>query len=57
MSAGFGMGGFSSMMFTIVPIFITVIFVLVVGGVILTVVRGVGTWSKNNASPPADGFG
>ena len=44
MSAGFGMGGFASMMFTIVPIFITVIFVLVVGGLILTVVRGIGTW-------------
>lgn len=51
MSAGFGMGGFDSMMFTIVPIFITVIFVLVVGGIILTAVRGIGTWSKNNASP------
>lgn len=51
MSAGFGMGGFASMMFTIVPIFITVIFVLVVGGIIVTVVRGIGTWSKNNASP------
>ena len=51
MSAGFGMGGFDSLMFTIAPIFITVIFVLVVGGIILTVVRGIGTWSKNNASP------
>lgn len=51
MSMGFGMGGFDSLMFTIAPIFITVIFVLVVGGVILTVVRGIGTWSKNNASP------
>ena len=51
MSMGFGMGGFDSLMFTIAPIFITVIFVLVVGGVILTVVRGIGTWSKNNDSP------
>ena len=51
MSAGVGMGGFDSLMFTIAPIFITVIFVLVVGGIILTVVRGIGTWSKNNASP------
>ena len=51
MSMGFGMGGFNSMMFTIAPLFITVIFVLVVGGVILSVVRGVSTWSKNNASP------
>ena len=51
MSMGFEMGGFNSMMFTIAPLFITVIFVLVVGGVILSVVRGVSTWSKNNASP------
>ena len=51
MSMGFGMGGFDSLMFTIAPIFITVVFVLVVGGIILTVVRGIGTWSKNNASP------
>ncbi len=51
MSAGVGMGGFDSLVFTIAPIFITVVFVLVVGGIILTVVRGIGTWSKNNASP------
>ena len=51
MSMGFGMGGFDSMMFTIIPIFITVIFVLVIGGIIVSVVKGVGTWSKNNASP------
>ena len=48
---GFGMGAFDSMVFTIAPIFITVVFVLVVGGVILTVVKGIGTWNKNNASP------
>ena len=48
MSMGFGMGGFDSMMITIIPIFITVIFVLVIGGIIVSVVKGVGTWSKNN---------
>lgn len=47
---GFGMGGFD-MMFSIVPIFIIVIFVAVVGMFVVTAVRGVRTWSKNNASP------
>lgn len=51
MSMGFGMGGFDSLMFTIAPIFIMVVFVLVIGGMILFAVRGVSTWSKNNASP------
>lgn len=50
MSAGFGMGGFD-VMFSIVPIFIIVIFVAVVGMFVVTAVRGVSTWSKNNASP------
>ena len=50
-SYGFGMSGFDSLMFTIAPIFITVVFVLVIGGMILFAVRGVSTWSKNNASP------
>ena len=48
---GFGMGGFDSLMFSIVPIFIIVIFVAVVGMFVVTAVRGVSTWSKNNASP------
>lgn len=51
MSMGFGMGGFHSLMFTIVPIFIIVIFVAVVGMFVVTAVRGAMTWSKNNASP------
>ena len=50
MTAGFGMGGFD-VMFSIVPIFIIVIFVAVVGMFVVTAVRGVSTWSKNNASP------
>ena len=44
------MGGFD-VMFSIVPIFIIVIFVAVVGMFVVTAVRGVSTWSKNNASP------
>lgn len=50
MGMGFGMGGFD-MMFSIVPIFIIVIFVAVVGMFVVTAVRGVRIWSKNNASP------
>lgn len=38
-------------MFVIVPVFVTVIFVIVIGTFIVTAVRGVGEWSKNNASP------
>lgn len=51
MSAGFGMGGFDSLMFTIAPIFMIVIFVAVVGMLVVTAVRGAATWSKNNDSP------
>lgn len=50
MAAGFGMGGFD-LLFSIVPIFIIVIFVAVIGMFVVTAVRGVSTWSKNNASP------
>lgn len=38
-------------MFVIVPVFVTVIFVIVIGTFIVTAVRGVGEWSRNNASP------
>ena len=38
-------------MFVIVPVFVTVIFVIVIATFIVTAVRGVGEWSKNNASP------
>ena len=56
MGAGFGMGGFGvsgfdSFMFTFVPIFIAGVFLVVIGGFIVMAVRGIGTWSKNNASP------
>lgn len=45
------MGGFHSLMFTMVPIFIIVIFVAVVGMFAVTAVRGAAAWSRNNASP------
>lgn len=39
------------LMFSIVPVFIFIIFAIVIVGIITTAVRGVSQWSKNNASP------
>ena len=50
MGMGFGMGGFD-LMFSIFPFLFITIFVIVIGTFIVTAVRGIGTWSKNNASP------
>ena len=50
MSMGFGMGGFD-LIFSIFPFLFITVFVIVIGTFIVTAVRGVGTWSKNNASP------
>ncbi len=47
---GFGFGGFDAM-FTIFPILFMIVFVIVIGMFIVTAVRGVSTWNKNNASP------
>lgn len=35
----------------LVPIFIGVVFVLVIGGIIFAVVKGIGTWAWNNQQP------
>ena len=43
--------GFGDAMFIIVPIIIIAGFALVLTMFIVTAVRGIGTWSKNNASP------
>lgn len=50
MSTGFGMGGFD-LLFSIFPFLFITVFVIVIGTFIVMAVRGVGTWSKNNASP------
>ena len=50
MSMGFGMGGFD-LIFSLFPFLFITVFVIVIGMFIVTTVRGVGTWSKNNASP------
>jgi hypothetical protein len=44
----FFMGGF---MFQIVPIFIGIIFVIVIGGILFSVFKGIGQWHKNEQSP------
>lgn len=36
---------------TLFPIMFTVVFVLIFGTIVVTVVRGIGEWNKNNRSP------
>lgn len=38
-------------MFEIVPIFIGIIFVIVIGSILISVFKGVGEWQKNEQSP------
>ncbi|RSD28782.1 DUF2500 domain-containing protein [Mesobacillus subterraneus] len=38
-------------MFTIGPIFMVVIFVIVFGMIIFSIIKGIGTWSSNNQAP------
>ncbi|KAA0561844.1 DUF2500 domain-containing protein [Bacillus sp. CH30_1T] len=39
------------MIFQIVPVFIGIIFVIVISFILFSVIKGVGEWSKNNQSP------
>lgn len=47
----FGIGGLSGLMFNFAPIFIGVIFIMVVGTLITGAVKGAHQWKKNNDSP------
>jgi len=38
-------------MFQIVPIFIGIIFVIVIGGILFSAFKGIGQWQKNEQSP------
>jgi hypothetical protein len=38
-------------LFTLVPIFVGLVFVLVIGGIIFAIVKGIGTWAWNNEQP------
>ncbi|WP_409270105.1 DUF2500 domain-containing protein [Neobacillus sp. SCS-31] len=40
-----------SFMFNMVPVFVMVIFVVVIGLILFTVIKGVGEWSNNNKQP------
>jgi predicted metalloprotease len=44
-------GGIDGMMFSVMPVLVTLVFVAVFGLIIVQVVRGIGQWSRNNASP------
>lgn len=44
-------GGFSDMMFMIVPFFILIVFAFVFGTIIARSVRGAKQWKRNNESP------
>ena len=48
MENSFFMGDF---MFQIVPIFIGIIFVIVIGSILFSIFKGVGQWRKNEQSP------
>lgn len=50
MSSEFGMGGFR-FLFGIFPYLFLGVFAVVIGAFIVTAVRGVRTWNRNNASP------
>lgn len=50
MGYGFGYSSFD-IMFTLVLVFIGIIFVFVIGGVIFTIVQGARQWHRNNESP------
>lgn len=38
-------------MFSIMPVFVIIVFVIVIGSFVVTAARGISQWSKNNASP------
>jgi hypothetical protein len=42
------------LMFQIGPIFIGIIFIIVVGGILISILKSVSQWSKNNNSPVLD---
>ena len=50
MGMGFGFSGFDAG-FTVFQIMFTLVFVLVIGMFIVTAVRGISQWNRNNHSP------
>ena len=41
----------SGLMFSIVPVFVGIIFIIVFGTIIMTSIRGLSQWNRNNHSP------
>ncbi len=39
------------LLFRLGPIFIGLVFIIVIGGILLNIFKGIGQWQKNNASP------
>ena len=48
---GFGGDPGFGMTFSIMQVIMLLVFVLVLGSIIVTLIRGVGEWNKNNQSP------
>ncbi|MBD7986273.1 DUF2500 domain-containing protein [Sporosarcina sp. Sa2YVA2] len=46
-----GFTNFDGTIFSLAPIFIGIIFVIVIGSIIFSLVKGIGEWSTNNSSP------
>ena len=42
---------FDDAMFTLIPIFIGIIAIIIFGAIIFAVVKSIGTWNSNNNSP------
>ncbi len=42
---------FGEAMFTIIPIFIGIVAIIIFGGITFAIVKSIGTWNSNNNSP------
>lgn len=47
----YGIGGLNGLMFNIAPIFIGIMFIVVIGTIIARAIKGAQQWNKNNDSP------
>jgi hypothetical protein len=43
--------GFDRVLFSFAPVFMVIVFTIVIGGIIFTIFSGIKTWSNNNAQP------
>ncbi|RLQ96201.1 DUF2500 domain-containing protein [Falsibacillus albus] len=47
----FGQNGGMDIMFSLAPIFIGIIFIIVIGTIIFRIINGLSQWSRNNKQP------